>query len=281
MRANKTTTAIKDDGMFDRSINAHGYYAPPPTQPVGELFLVNKRNDAFARGQVEKPAPEHGLGCMMVFLLPFVLAGVMVAGWAVTQWCEWALLSYSGATTTGSFVGREIKESDDSTSYYLSYGYIVDDHRFTRKDRVSYETYRQAGVDVPIQVLYYTSDPSLATVDLNYQTNDRTFATIFALFWNGFVGLMFFGGLSMLLRNIELARKGRVTFGEITHITSHYDGDNDYQIEVKYLFNSPTSGQVIHAKHKFQDNGRKGEQLPKAGAPIALLFADDKTYRML
>ncbi|MBX3083636.1 MAG: DUF3592 domain-containing protein [Anaerolineae bacterium] len=266
--------------MFDNYTSADGL-ASAHNPSSADVFLVNPRNDAFVTGRADKPARDAGTGCMMLFLLPFVVAGLVITTWTVLQWRDWLVLSLSGANTKGYFTDRSISEGDDSTSYFVNYRYVVDDREYTRKDQVSYATYEQAASDAPIQVLYFTGDPGIATLDLNYARDLRTFLTIFSLFWDGFVGLIFFGGVYSVITNRRLAQNGHVIFGEITHITSRYDSDNDYYIEVKYRFYSPFSGKYIDAKHKFQDNARKNVPLPKHGKAVAILYADDKSYRLL
>ena len=84
-------------------------------KPTGELFLVNPRNEAFAYGQVDRPARDATTGCALLFLVPFVLAGVLVASWTIVQWRDWVVLTYSGANVTGYITDRSISESDDPT----------------------------------------------------------------------------------------------------------------------------------------------------------------------
>jgi len=267
--------------MFDNYTTPDGLTAPIQNPSPTDVFLVNLHNHAFVTGRADKPARDASTGCMLLFLIPFVAAGIAITSWTFIQWRDWLVLSLSGANAKGYFTDRTISEGEDSTSYYVYYHFVVDDRDYTRKEQVSYATYEQAASDAPIQVLYFTGDPTIATLDLNYARDMRTFLTIFSLFWDGFVGLIFFGGIYTVITNKRLAQNGHVIFGEITHITSRYDSDNDYYIEVKYRFYSPYSGSYINAQHKFQDNARKNVPLPTRGKPVAILYADDKSYRLL
>ena len=267
--------------MFHSNHDADTFDSPVQEKSTVEMFLVNPRNEDFVRGRADKPAREPAMSCMLLFLVPFVLAGVLVATWTVIQWRDWVVLSVSSATTTGYFTDRSTSESDDSTTYHASYRYVVDDYEYKRKEQVSYTLYSRAEVGGSTQVLYFTRDPNIATLDLAYNNTLRLFLTVFALFWNGFIGILFFGGIRGIILNKKLAKSGRVTFGQITALTSNYDSDNDYHIEIKYAFESPVSGNLIRDKYKFQDNSRKGQRLPGAGISVAILFSSDKTYRLL
>lgn len=265
----------------------HRNHAAEPSTSVDQgkftnaLFLVNPRNEAFAHGQADKPAPEPAVGCMLLFLVPFVLAGVLITGWTVVQWRDWVVLTNSGANTTGYFTDFSSSEGDDSTTYHASYRYVVDDYEYIHKEQISYDVYRRGEVGGSTQVLYFTGDPNIATLDLSGGNRLRVFLSIFMLCWDGFIGLLFLGNIHSIMTNNQLAKTGRVTFGQIVALRSHYDSDNDLQIEVDYTFNSPTSGKLIQAKHKFQDNSRKNQPLPKSGAAVAVLYAEDKIYRLL
>ena len=58
--------------------------ATPAIQP-GDVFLMNPDNRWFLEGKVQRPSLHtKGTGCLLVFLIPFVLVGLymIVEGWS-------------------------------------------------------------------------------------------------------------------------------------------------------------------------------------------------------
>jgi hypothetical protein len=69
--------------------------------------------------------------------------------------------------------------------------------------------------------------------------------------------------------------------GETISSKGYTDSDDDYQVTLRYCFQSPTTGKRIECTDQGQRNALKGIPLPEPGTPLAIMYADDHTYRVL
>ena len=104
-----------------------------------EPFLLDRDHERLAKGA--RPwLPLRGHGCILLFVGVFALAGLCFLAGMVSQWVQFVVLSTDYAETEGQVLGRRI-ESDEGTTYYVSYRYVVDDKVHTAEDSVSKKTY--------------------------------------------------------------------------------------------------------------------------------------------
>jgi hypothetical protein len=69
--------------------------------------------------------------------------------------------------------------------------------------------------------------------------------------------------------------------GEAISSKGFVDSDDDYQVTLRYCFQSPITGKRIEGKDHGQRNALKGIDLPEPGTPLAIMYADDRHYRVL
>ena len=78
----------------------------------GETFLFNPENEGLIMGQKKQPAVDSSLGCLALFMVPFVLAGLLILGLAVSEWVRLVRLTTDFAIVDGRLVSQEIDRSD-------------------------------------------------------------------------------------------------------------------------------------------------------------------------
>ena len=103
----------------------------------------------------------------------------------------------------------------------------------------------------------------------------------FCLVWDGIVFSIFLLTVREILKRRRLSQKGHRIAGEIVHCSSRRDSDGDFVLEVRFGFCSPLTGTWIEGKDSQVRKDLEGEALPSPGAPVHVLYLDDRTYLML
>jgi ribosomal protein L40E len=251
----------------------------------GGVFLFNLQNRKYVDGLASKPRFGSGEGCGILFLIPFVLAGVFVAVFALYQWSEYLQLTTSGIRTNAIVTGKEIDADEESTSYLIYFYYIArDDRRYEQSESVSSDEYNRLAVQDSVPVLYLPNTPATARLALD---NGRLglpdmelFLAGFAVCWNGFIGLFVVAAVNGAQKAGKLARMGQRLDGEIDKIDHHLDSDDDLSLTVHYHFVNP-DGLGVRGKLSNIRNDLKNTRLPAPGTPVIVWYADDKTHTIL
>lgn len=175
------------------------------------------------------------LGCLLLFLLPFVLIGMGLVGGVFSS----TGLLLIGRTTTGYITHRASVSGDDGDSYSVDYTYRVDGKEYKGRDSVEQEVYDNSNIGWSTSVKYFPFAPGIYSIAL---LPDRTeidaleSLLFFALFWNGILSVFvfFFWIKPMLYRSVY--RRGKVAVATIlnkrttpSHNPTTYTLDYEFQ----------------------------------------------------
>jgi hypothetical protein len=241
-------------------------------------FLLDPDHEPLAKGA--RPwLPIRGHGCILLFVGVFALAGLCFAVALVRQWAEFAILSTNYAETEGQVRGRRI-ESDEGTTYYVTYRFVVDDKTYTPEDSVSKKTYHSLEDLQYLTVRYARRDPTISTIEPG-RVGGLLALTGFCLFWNGIVFVVTRPLVLEILKRRRLARKGQRLEGEILYCSGYKDSDGDFVVAVRYGFRSPQTGARIEDKDSQIRKDLKGAPLPPPGTAVHVLYLNDETYMVL
>jgi hypothetical protein len=247
-----------------------------------KVFLLDPANSDFVAGKKRRLAPwRFAQGCMLVFLIPFLLIGIGLLGWGIQRRAEWQQISSSGVMVRGQVMDRSISRDADGDIFHVTYGYDHNGRLFTRSENVSADIYGRAEPGTWVDVVYVPATPTLARLAETNEASQISFVFIFSLCWNGLAWPMFLGGIAGAVGNRTLERKSRVISGEVVSCEGYTDGDGDYTLRVQYRFQPPDEGQAIIKKISSTRNDLRNQLLPEPGTPLAIAYCSRRLYRVL
>jgi hypothetical protein len=245
----------------------------------GDVFLLNPDNERYLNRRGKKPGGPF-TGCFVVFMIPFVFAGLFIIGWAINEWHEWQILSRSGVTTQGKVIDRRIETDDeDGDSYYVTYSFMYDDRTYTREQSVSHTVYRETERGGAVTVFYAPDHPNISR--LGDSISPPILITLFVMLWNGLVSLFMFIAIAGARKARYLARHGQVIYGVITARRGYEDSDRDFHVEISYEFVSPQTASTIKMREDRTRYDLDEDTLPPEGTPVAILYGSDKNFTLL
>lgn len=254
-----------------------------PGVRTGDTFFLHPYNQKFINQTSGRLASKANMapGCMLLFILPFVAAGLVVIFFAVREWNRYQILSTTGVTTRGEYTGSRIDNDDDGTTYYLSYRFETGEQVYIDEHSVSYDLYRSGEKGAPVDILYAPSDPSISRIAGTNTLTTPLFLTIFSILWNLISWGFLFVVVNGTRRDRLLAREGLPVQGEVLEARGTTSSKSNYTVKVKYGFTPPDSRQRITKTESSQRNDLKGRSLPKYGTPVTVLYRNVKHFRML
>lgn len=251
-----------------------------------DLFLLNPQNRSFALGLTRKLPQTPVAGCVMLFLVPFLLAGVLLGVGAAGEWLKYVHLSQSGvsgnARVTEKYTGTD---DDGDTTYHIHYSFTVGqdsgERTYTGNGGVGSSEYKRLNKGSTVQIIYYSGNP--AENVLASRGNDiisplmlSIFAVVTLLVTLG----VFWGMASHADKQAWLVKNGTVIEGEIVRIVTHEDSDGDLQIAVHYRFVSP-SGKLIEKEESAMRNDLRRNSADLRGCPVKILYGDERRFMLL
>lgn len=256
----------------------------------GSVFVLNPAHRAYVDGVQDRPSftgARMSGGCGMLFMIPFVLAGIFVIGLAVSTGVQWWQLRTVGASVDAVVTGFDTSSDDDGTTYYLLYRFEARDERsYEGRASVSSDMYRATNEGDRIRIRYLPGDPRTNRLesDISGIPVEVGFLTLFSVCWNVFVIGMFGSMLAQSGKLARLARSGQRVDGTIVNISGSEDSDGDLSVTLHYTFTSPASGATITGKSSQMRNdlkrtGRK--MLPSVATPVVVWYVDERTHLVL
>jgi hypothetical protein len=256
--------------------------ASAPSGPSFEPFLLVPETRKFFMGQA-RHLPIQELW-MIVFFGFFTFMAVCLLVGALGEYADAGRLQQSGVITQGTITGRTVS-SGKSASYYLTYEFNVkgSDIRFTHQQTVRRTTYEAHPEGSLVTVAYLPDDPNVSRLagkdaDDSVMQASLPESGLFVLFT--FVFMFFL--LRPVVRDQWLARNGRILQGKVMKSNGRLAGSKHryYKLAVQYEFLSP-SGAVLSGKQDARRDDLRHSLLPGSGTPIAVLYVDDRHYKML
>lgn len=262
------------------------HFANPASQDrnardyLGDVFLLNPANRKFVEGNTERPATQGPrAGCIMLFLIPFLLVGAAVMVWAWSSFYQWNTLNRAGIPGIAEISDKRISSGDDSDIHYLTYRFSNAAMIYTREQSVSSDLYNRAEVGAKVDITYAQYDPNIVVIA---GTNNLPWFPIgFGLCWNILIWSIFVTMLTGIWGNRLLERDGRVITGHVIASAGSVDSDGDFNLKLNYAFHSPTDNGLISGTTQLTRNDLKGNTLPTQGAPLAILYRKDKHHKPL
>lgn len=250
---------------------------------MADTFLMFPQNEAYLRGESPKSQSHYiqtNYGCLMLFMVPFIMIGVFTIALTVVAFAENWHLENSGQPTTATIIDRTEDEDEGSTTYRLHYEYAVSGLTYNDNQQVPLEVYIRYAVGQPIDILYAGDSPDVSRIVGVSDASLRTFLALFTLIWNVLVAIFcasIWGGWD---RQNRLHKQGKLVRGEIVYIDSKTDSDGDYMIEAEVRFRTPML-QPVQGKRSYTSNFHKGQPLPRPGEAVSILYVDDKLWEIL
>jgi hypothetical protein len=197
------------------------------------------------------------------------------------QYREFMDLTRSGIVTEGRMIAHRISTDDEGDdSYYITYEFNAGDNlRYEREQGVDYSRYNSYEYRALVNILYLPSNPNVSRID---GTNRPPYEMAgFGVCWSLFFIAMLYGAATQHDRESTLRSKGQVVPGFVVSAKAHEDSDSDYNLTIKYRYNSPQTGDMVMKKQSFIHNEAKKRPLPMEGQQIAVLYYRDNHQRLL
>lgn len=231
------------------------------------------------------------LPLLLIFPLfgAFLLAQVVPS--TIQNWSEEQRLRIAGQPLTATIVDREdTSNRTDGSSYAVSYTYQVtlangEQPVLQRREPVVFDLYQRLEPGSRVELLYLPEDPAVARLTQNLNSSSVNVITLvgFVLIWTVvFCGLPLYLALRLIQgwrKERRLGREGQLVIGELLAFDGRLDSDDDYAIELRYRFRSP-SGTVIEDRATGIHNELKGSEL-SIGTPVAIWYRDERSYTLL
>lgn len=255
---------------------------------IGEqTFVLNPLNRDFVFGRTPRPyqspfAPV-GVGCLLLFFTPFVLAGIATLVMAITSWYEFAAFSSSAVAAEATVIDKRTEtDSEGGEQFLVSYRYSVagdtEQSTYTGESSVSRQRYQQAEEGGSFSIVYLAFDPAQSQPVGQNKLSRPFLMTAFTLFWNAVISGILFFLISSLLRDVRITRKGQLVMGMLTRYQIHTDSDGDPSVTYEYRFATP-DGQMLNGSYSAAPP--KNVDTPLVGDRVAVLYADPKSYKLL
>jgi hypothetical protein len=264
------------------SAEAEAFTFPKIEERVSDrdVFLLNPVNRAFANGQTRRLV-SSGYGCFAIFFIPFLLIGAAFLVYGVTNLFQWQQLNSEGVTTRGKFIDRRIStDSDDDRTYYATFQFEAGGDTYVVEQDVDADTYNRAELGAIIDVQYLPYDPQQARVAGTDTTPEGAFILLFGLCWNGIVWLIALAGVKAYRTDRALERSGQLVSGEVVSASGRRSNKGRFMLNVQYRFRTPDSGETITGSSSATLN-KLPQPLPPGGTPLAIVYRDRKTYKVL
>ncbi len=132
-----------------------------------------------------------GMGCLWLFLVPFVIVGVIVPGMVLKR----LYLTFGAPATSGKVVARSDDGDSDEDNYRVEYTYTVAKNSYRHWESVPFDAYADLEVGAPVLVQYAPLLPGMvAGVALPARSRlwNLGFWAPFALFWDAIVSIFLY-----------------------------------------------------------------------------------------
>ncbi len=248
-------------------------------QELKNLFLLNPHNRQFLLG---KSWHIGGLWNRDWIAVPglalLLLIGVVLAKLALDTAGIWWGLESRGVSIQGHVVSREWSDDSDSSDY-LTYRFNAGRPTigtYERRQPIDRAMYEASPVGAAIRIVYLPDDPQRSEIaGTHYYGKNALFTAAM-----GAASVFVLGIWVLALRRIRrLERFGYLLDGEVVACSSHVN-DGDTVITLKYRFCTPENKPIVRSSDKSRNDLRKSS-LPGIGTPVAVLYLDERLFRVL
>jgi len=260
--------------------------APPPVvrrsprhkgRAWRQPFLLNPSNaplieqERARRARRKKTARwTFRLGALLLLLMA-VLWGVLVP-----EWVRWFAFERDGVTVAASIT--EIVEDDDR--YTVRYRYPVGEQEYAGEQQLTESAYKALADDETVFATYLPEDPADVRLDAE-SPQDR-----FRNWLTAVVAGLTLAALLMLLSAVLRRRRAlrivppAVLTGQVIACEGALDDEGDFKVKVRFRF-LPPQGQALTGQARQIRNDLRDRPLPPVGAPVAVYYRHEQSYRLL
>jgi hypothetical protein len=243
-----------------------------------EPFLLNPSNAPLVEQERERRARRRKVG-RWTFVAGALLLLIVAVLWGVLVpfWVRWLDYERNGVNVPG-VVQERIQAGDND--YRVRYRYTVNNADYEGEQRVTREEFDRLAEGAPVTVIVLPDDPAspwlVANTPEGWLRNWLT-ALVVALTLLALLLL-----LSAILRRRRALRieAPAILTGQLLACEGAVDDDGDFKVRVSFRFRSP-SGQTLTGQARQIRNDLRTRPLPPAGAPVAIYYRHDRSYRML
>lgn len=247
------------------------------------IWYFNEAWRPFVEDKTDTPPKTGAASCFVTVLtLMFVGFGLLAMGWAFQEQFTRRQLNMTGVVTTATVTRLEIDSDDDSTSYYVTYRYTVNDQVYTPRTSIPQDIYRTLGEGQTVDIRYLPNDPAtsrLTSITTNVEWLPFVIGAVFVL-----IG----GGVNILVGQAEKEQKalraaGQLVVGEITSFSTSRDSDNDLLVSYDYRFRRPdgTTFSSKPGRNNTTRNDLANRPKPTPGTRVVGLYLSDKNHMIL
>jgi hypothetical protein len=253
---------------------------------ASNLFLFNEKNRAFIEDQTRRirgPTWEGNRLHGFLLLLVFVFVGIpLLSG---SDGLVFLLLKVSNKTTEGTVIdgrtGTRIGErGHHTTTYFLSYSFIVGGKEYSNEDEVDEDVYDRLKPGSQVKVAYFPGDPDISNIS-TFSLTDSLCLTVLMLVVIGWTILFV---MFQAYRHHRLSKYGQLLRGdvlawEVAEKKAFGRSETVWKVSVKYRFTTP-AGQTVSAIKRFSLN-KPSWLMGERGSPVAVIYVNEKLYDLL
>ncbi|MEW6578881.1 MAG: HEAT repeat domain-containing protein [Chloroflexota bacterium] len=241
-------------------------------------FLLNPSNAPLVEQERARRAKRKKTA-RWTFRLGALLLLLMAVLWGalVPEWVRWFQFERDGVTVAGMVAEREQRGDD---RYIVRYRYSVGDEEYAGEQRVTESAYAALADGAAVSVRVLPDDPADARLEAD-SPEDR-----FRNYLTAVVAGLTLAALLMLLSAVLRRRRAlrivppAVLTGQVVACEGALDDDGDFKVKVRFRFLTPR-GQTLSGQARQIRNDLRDRPLPPTGAPVAVYYRHEQSYRLL
>ncbi len=187
-------------------------------------------------------------------------------------------LSSEGIVTTATITDLKVRSTDDTSDYYVYYEFqasINGNVTLVRgRDQISETLFRGLGQGQPIEIVYWSADPSLSAVRAQLRPVSLRWISLLGGIGGGLV-LLTLGGLLIVFGSLRdwmtLKQRGIPVRGTVFRKWSYTDSDGDSYHYVAYAFTANVSGKGSRLIARTEQNKKLYESVTE-GDEVTVLY---------
>ena len=243
-------------------------------------FLITPSNYQYLNRSRRSVNSESRRGMLILLVILIVIAALALGFGAWGSWDRDNHFRAKGVDTQGTAIERRVSRGR-STSYYITYRYTVNGQTYTHEESVSSSDYDRVYTNQKIAVRYLSDNPAESELAGHSDIGGAIFWLIIGLVLVGSSAFVF----TRLQRLSRFAQRGQIMQGMITNatmtITRSRRSQTSYTLGINYVFRNPYGTEVAGKEQKNRKDMQNADMYSLRGAPVAVLYIDDKNYMLL
>ena len=216
---------------------------------------------------------------VMLIVMPFIAALTLGFGsWGLAD--KDARFATKGVTTEGQITSWRYSRGSKSTTYYITYNYKANNQTFRNEESVDSDIYRNAYSGKKISIRYLRDNP----VEAELAGHTETFSIVlFAI-----IGISLLAGAAYIFTRLQrqdrITRTGTLLQGMIEYADYRLERSGrsrQWMLNVAYVFRNPSGIEIRGTDKRARKDLRDINPQTLGGAPLAVLYMDDKNYIVL